>query len=166
MIEMNNPFKSVISVKDVVQSFYQTNLKARPLLSAVNRSDSYARDILDMACEMMDRNNECTVTYAELDKELGIKQSRTRTRSVNILRMLNLVDTINGNKKGVILFRINARAFSKTGINVKEKDGRFCDDLNSEMIGKDGKVKKECIESYRYYEKNQEKVEKNDGLPF
>ncbi|WP_147463219.1 MULTISPECIES: hypothetical protein [Pseudomonas syringae group genomosp. 2] len=163
---MSNPFKSVISVNDTEHYFYQTNCKARLVISAAGRTDSYAREILDMACEMMDRNNECTVTYAELDKDLGIKQTRTRTKSINILRMLNLIETTNGNKKGVILFRINARAFSKTSLKIKDNEGRYCEELNIGMVGADGKVIKKYIDNYRYYEKNQDKVEKYDGLPF
>ncbi|WP_147473251.1 hypothetical protein [Pseudomonas coronafaciens] len=163
---MSNPFKSVLSIKDTEQFFYQTNVKAAPVISAAGRSDSYARDILDLACAMMDINNECTITYAELDKNLCIKQSRTRLKSINILRMLNLIETRNGNKKGVVLFRINANAFSKTSLRIKENDIRFCEDLCHEMIGKDGKVNPKCIETYRYYDKNQEKIEKFDGLPF
>ncbi|RMO65434.1 hypothetical protein ALQ37_200192 [Pseudomonas syringae pv. aptata] len=163
---MSNPFKSVISVTDTEHYFYQTNCKARLVISAAGRTDSYAREILDMACEMMDRNNECTVTYAELDKDLGIKQTRTRTKSINILRMLKLIETTNGNKKGVVLFRVNARAFSKTSLRLKDNDSRFCEELNAEMVGSDGKVIQAYIDTYRYYEKNQEKVERHDGLPF
>lgn len=163
---MENPFKSVLVITKDKQIYAKNYKHALPVIFAAGMCDSYARTILDLATAAMDRNNECIVCYADLDKTLGIKQPKTRTKAINLLRVLNLVETINGNRKGVILFRINSYAFGNSAEFNSKTDKRFCEPLNKSALDADGKINKKYVETYRFYEKSQQKIELYDGIPF
>ena len=163
---MKNPFTSVLGkTKDKI-IYVKTYKNALPVIFAAGMCDSYARTILDLAAEAMDRNNECTVCYADLDKVLGIKQPKTRTKAINLLRVLGLIETVNGNRKGVILFRLNSRAFGNSSEINSKTDGRFCEPLNKCALDADGMIDKKYVETYRFYEKSQAKVELYVGIDF
>lgn len=163
---MINPFKSVLELTKDKHYYLKQMIDATAVIYAASDADNYAARILYLATEAMDKNNECYVSYAELDSQLGIKQSKTRTKTLNILRLLNLVEITNGNRKGIVMFRINANAYSKIGDAKVINDKRYCEVLNTEIVDKYGRIDQKYIDTYRAYGKNQEKVEKYDGLPF
>lgn len=135
------------------------------ILFAVGIYDTYALTMFNMACFAMNAFGECEVVLSELDAALGIKQARTRTKSLNLLRHTNLIKTVNVNKLGKMLVYVNVRAASNTSLAKGFEQATFKDELNKQALNPDGFIDPQWAESFRNYEKNKEKKNFNE-LPF
>ncbi|OLY72279.1 hypothetical protein AU074_13975 [Pseudomonas sp. ATCC PTA-122608] len=102
-----------------------------------------------MATVAMNVKNECEVDLQDLDKALGIKSAVTRTKALNILRLMNLIETSTGNRSGITKFRINFRAFTTDVESDLAKGKGFNEPLNFDALDADGFIKEKAIKSYK-----------------
>lgn len=171
---MKNPFNTInitngkdnASLVDKKDLYYvQIYAESQKFLFAMGVYDSFAKTIFDMACFAMNIYGECEVSYKELDAALGIKQPKTRTKSLNVLRALNFIKTTNANKAGKVIFYVNAKVAWISTQSLRSTQAKFFAELPFEALGEDGFIKKTYIDSYRAYEKNDEKYQESQ-IPF
>ncbi|WP_144415402.1 hypothetical protein [Pseudomonas putida] len=135
------------------------------ILFAVGIYDTYALTIFNMACFAMNVNGECEVILADLDAALGIKQARTRTKSLNLLRHTKLIKTVNVNKVGKMIVYVNVRAASNTSLIKAFEQATFKDELNKAALNSDGHIEPLWADAFKSYEKNKDKQKFSD-IPF
>lgn len=141
------------------------NELTKDILFAVGIYDTYALTIFHMACYAMNTSGECEVILADLDAALGIKQARTRTKSLNLLRHTNLIKTVNVNKMGKMIVYVNARAASITSLIKCFEQATFKDELNKSALNSDGHIEPLWADAFKNYEKNKGKQKFSD-IPF
>ncbi|MDG9889202.1 hypothetical protein [Pseudomonas juntendi] len=165
---MKNPFTTInIAIKNENASpdskrdlkYFQmfANDLTQQILFAVGIYDTYALTMFNMACFAMNTSGECEVILSELDSALGIKQARTRTKSLNLLRHTNLIKTVNVNKLGKMLVYVNVRAASNTSLSKGFEQATFKEELNRNALNKEGRIDPEWADAFRIYEKNKDK---------
>lgn len=142
--------------------YTQVIADAQKFLFAIGIVDIYARTIFEMACFAMNKNGECQTTMDALDSALRIKDARTRTKSLNLLRYTKLIKTVPDNKNGTMTFIVNARAASNTSYALRLSDASFADPLYEPALDSEGFLRKDWQEQYRAYEGNRDKL--NDKL--
>lgn len=138
--------------------YTQVIADAQKFLYAIGIVDIYARTIFEMACFAMNKNGECVTTMDALDSALRIKDARTRTKSLNLLRYTKLIKTVPDNKNGTMTFIVNARAASNTSYALRLADASFADPLYEPALDSEGFLRKDWQEQYRAYEKNRDKL--------
>ena len=138
--------------------YTQVIADAQKFLYAIGIVDIYARTIFEMACFAMNKNGECVTTMDALDSALRIKDARTRTKSLNLLRYTKLIKTVPDNKNGTMTFIVNARAASNTSYALRLADASFADPLYEPALDSEGFLRKDWQDQYRDYEKNRDKL--------
>ena len=146
---MRNPFISIANKKSKSRFYLKTYDTAVDVLSAVALCNGLSRAILDLATVAMNVKNECEVDLQELDKALGIKSAVTRTKALNILRLMNLIETTTGNRSGVTKFRINFRAFTTDVESEAAKGKGFNEPLYFDALDENGFIKEKAIKNYK-----------------
>lgn len=132
----------------------RTYLKATEILVAVGRTNRNATIIMDFLKSSMDVNNECEFSIDELLKVLYRKSPVIVTKALNILRLTNIIEARVCNRVGIIKFRINGNAFSHNVDGIENNTRIFFADLNTSIIGEDGRVSKQAIDGFRVHKES------------
>ncbi|HFT7945269.1 TPA: hypothetical protein ACGR77_002709 [Pseudomonas aeruginosa] len=138
--------------------YTQVMADAQKFLYAIGVADVYARTILEMACFAMNRHGECQTTMAALDSALRIKDARTRTKSLNLLRYTKLIKTVPDNKNKTMTFIVNARVASIMSYALRLAEASFAEPLYDPALDGEGFLRKDWQEQYRAYEGNLDKL--------
>lgn len=131
---------------------------AQTFLFAIGIADTYARTILEMACFAMNKHGECETTMKALDEALCIKDDRTRTKSLNLLRYTKLIKTKPSNKRGKMVFMVNARVASNMSYALRLVEASFADPLYDAALDGKGFIRSDWQSQYRAYEGNLDKL--------
>lgn len=138
--------------------YTQVIADAQKFLYAIGIADIYARTIFEMACFAMNKYGECVTTMDALDSALRIKDARTRTKSLNLLRYTKLIKTVPDNKNGTMTFLVNARAATITSHDLRLVSASFADALYEPALDSEGFIRKDWQEQYRAYDGNRDKL--------
>lgn len=164
---MRNPFTSLPKKKPETRYYVKTYRHATPIIAAVNIYSGLASAILTFAIDEMNVKNECEANLQDLDSALGIKNAATRTKALNVLRLMNLIETSTCNRTGMTKFRINSKAYSTETEVSALKSSSFHEDLNFDALDENGFIKDEAIKNFKARKPTtkKDKVDK-DGIPF
>lgn len=147
---MRNPFISIANKKSKSKYFAKVyDDAAESVLVAISRYNGLARSILDLATVAMNEKNECEVDLQDLDAALRINSAITRTKALNLLRLMNVIDTSTSNRTGVTRFRINFRVYCRDVENELAKGKGFNEALNMNALDADGFILDEAINNYK-----------------
>lgn len=146
---MRNPFTSLPKQKPDAKFYLKMYKNASVVIDAIGACNNLSLRILNQAVMAMNVKNECEVNLNDLDNALRIKNAATRTKALNVLRFMNVIETTTCNRTGITQFRINARAFSTDTEIAALKHVTFNAPFNLEALDGDGYIIEEALNSFK-----------------
>lgn len=147
---MRNPFISVTNKKD--KSKYYAKVyddAATKALAAMARYNGLTRTILDHATVAMDAKNECVVDLQDMDAAFRINTPAVRTKALNLLRMMNVIQTSTSNRTGITTIRVNFNAYCRDVESEIAKGKGFNEPLNFSVLDSDGFIDEEAVKNFK-----------------
>ncbi|WP_147481025.1 hypothetical protein [Pseudomonas caricapapayae] len=147
---MRNPFFSLTNKKDKSKYYAKVyDSAATDALGAMARYNGLTRTILDHITVAMDAKNECMVDLQDMDAAFRINTPAVRTKALNLLRMMNVIETSTSNRTGITSIRVNFRVYCRDVENELAKGKGFNEPLNLSILDSDGFIIEEEIKKFK-----------------
>lgn len=151
-----------ILIEDVLASEPDSFVKfygyAYGMIAAVTLANRFSGVMLMIVTSNMDENNEYEISVGEIDKSLDIKEPKTRTKALNILRLSKLVEIIYDNRTSRYRIRVNTKAYLRgTKKRKPNKNKTFCEYFDFDILDSKGFIKQSAIDGYKVHDSRQVK---------
>ncbi|MQT34293.1 hypothetical protein [Pseudomonas helleri] len=146
-----------ILINDVLasepDSFVKVYGYAYGMIAAVTLANRFSGVMLMIVTSNMDENNEYEISVSDIDKALDIREPKTRTKALNILRLSKLVEIIYDNRTSRYRIRANTKAYLRGTKDSKAKINKtFCEDLDFDILDSKGFIKQSAIDGYKVHD--------------